>query len=167
MEIIELLLTGALATALVTQLGTYINDRKKHKEARSDLKEDKQDEILEKIDGVRTSLSAEITSIKSGFDSELTSLKGEISHIKKELSDTRNELTEERMKNLRTKIVRFSDEVYDGKNFSKEHYDIILLAITTYSNYCETHPDFENDVIVEAMAYVKDEYRKRRDNHEF
>ena len=63
------------------------------------------------------------------------------------------------IKQCRTRILRFNDELIRGVHHTKEHFDDILDDITEYTRYCEEHRDFKNEKAVEAIANVKRVYR--------
>lgn len=57
-------------------------------------------------------------------------------------------------------ILRFGDELRHGTKHSKEHFDQILLDISFYEHYCDTHTDFENNIALMTIEHIKDVYRK-------
>lgn len=59
----------------------------------------------------------------------------------------------------RVKILRFGDELLHGVSHSKEHFDQILLDITEYQRYCDTHPKFTNHVTVITTKRIEDAYQ--------
>lgn len=67
----------------------------------------------------------------------------------------------------RTQILRFADEIYDGKLHSKEHFSEILDAMDRYNHYCEGHPDFKNMRTVHAQERINEVYRKCEKEHCF
>lgn len=71
------------------------------------------------------------------------------------------------IKQCRTRILRFNDELIRGVHHSKEHFDDILDEITEYTRYCEEHRDFKNEKAVEAIANVKRVYRHCEQTHSF
>lgn len=79
----------------------------------------------------------------------------------KEITDERNaEL-------LRSHILRFGDELLHGTKHSKEHFDQILSDITSYNEYCDTHPNFKNDMTRLTTEHIKNTYRECMDKHSF
>ena len=63
-------------------------------------------------------------------------------------------------KSARTRVLRFGDEVIHGVKHSKEHFDDILLDIHEYDNYCEEHPEFENDRMQLTAMHIKETYAR-------
>jgi len=72
-------------------------------------------------------------------------------HIK--LDDERN------IKQCRMRILRFNDEILQGKPHTKEHYDEILDDITEYERYCEVHPGYRNSKAGMAIRNVETRYQ--------
>lgn len=67
----------------------------------------------------------------------------------------------------RSHILRFGDEILHGVSHSKEHFDQILLDITKYENYCESHPKFLNNIANATIKQIKDTYQKCLDENTF
>lgn len=72
-------------------------------------------------------------------------------HIR--LDDERN------IKQCRMRILRFNDEILQGKRHTKEHYDEILDDITEYERYCETHPGYKNSKAGMAIRNIELRYQ--------
>lgn len=87
--------------------------------------------------------------------------------MKSEIDIIRDENREIHAKDCRVRILRFSDEIYLGQNHSQEHFKQILGDITHYENYCDRHPEFENQIAVAAITQIKDTYNTRLRKHDF
>lgn len=98
---------------------------------------------------------------------EIASVKSELTEVKKDVATMKHEAEEVHAKDCRVRILRFSDELYLGQNHSHEHFKQILCDITTYEKYCDTHPDFENQICVAAIKQIKDSYDERLRKHDF
>ena len=70
-------------------------------------------------------------------------------------------------KEARARVLRFGDEILHNVSHSKEHFDDILQDITEYENYCEEHPEFENDRMQLTAQKIKDTYKKCWEEHSF
>lgn len=79
----------------------------------------------------------------------------------------RNECDERQAVNCRTCIMRFGDEILHGTKHSKEHFDQILLDITSYEKYCEQHPNFENNIAVVTVQHIKRVYQNCLEENSF
>lgn len=80
-------------------------------------------------------------------------------HIK--LDDERN------IKQCRLRILRFNDEILQGRPHTKEHYDEILDDITEYERYCEAHPRYKNSKAGMAIRVVESKYQRHMENKTF
>ena len=60
----------------------------------------------------------------------------------------------------RYRILRFYDEVCEGRKHSESHFEDILDDIDEYELYCDTHPKFKNNRGHVAMKYIRDVYEK-------
>jgi hypothetical protein len=67
----------------------------------------------------------------------------------------------------RSHILRFGDELLHGVDHSKEHFDQILLDISKYEHYCDTHEDYLNDVAHETIKRIKKTYQKCLEENSF
>ena len=71
------------------------------------------------------------------------------------------------IKQCRTRILRFNDEVMRGVHHTKEHFYDVLDDITEYTRYCENNKDFKNEQAVEAIANVRRVYRHCKETDGF
>lgn len=98
-------------------------------------------------------------------------INGEVMEEVKQLKKDFNEMKEtEDMRNAkaaRSRVLRFGDELTHDVHHTKEHFDDVLRDITDYNNYCDSHPNFENDQMHETAEYVKAIYRECLKNHSF
>lgn len=67
---------------------------------------------------------------------------------------------DEQARNQRYRILRFYDEMCEGRNHSESHFEDILDDIDGYKQYCATHPEFRNSRGEVAMEYIKTAYGK-------
>lgn len=73
----------------------------------------------------------------------------------------------EKAKKCRQRILRFSDEIYQGRLHSKEHYEDIIDDIDLYEEFCKAHPDFPNNKALLAIENIKETYKENLDSHSF
>ena len=76
------------------------------------------------------------------------------------VSDLQSKMEESEIKAARMRIQRFADEMYGNVRHSKEHFDLILMDITAYNNYCEKHPGFINEKTKVAQDVITDRYEQ-------
>lgn len=98
---------------------------------------------------------------------EVGNIKDEVQDIKKDVADIREEAKEREATSRRTRILEFGDEILHGVNYSKEHFDQILLDVTSYENYCAEHPRYMNSVAEATIKHIKKVYQQCLDNDGF
>lgn len=67
----------------------------------------------------------------------------------------------------RSHILRFGDELKHGVPHSQEHFDQILLDISKYEHYCDSHPEYPNGKAVATIKLIKNTYQKCLENNDF
>lgn len=60
----------------------------------------------------------------------------------------------------RYRILRFYDEVCEGRKHSESHFEDILDDIDSYERYCAANPDYHNSRGHVAMQYIRDTYAR-------
>ena len=71
-------------------------------------------------------------------------------------------------KNKRYRILRFYDELCEGKIHSESHFVDILDDIDDYTKYCDKHEnEFKNHRGKAAMDYIRETYRKLKESGKF
>lgn len=120
--------------------------------------------ILKKIGSL---LNTEVVQKIEKLDSRVDALEVNFVEMKKTQDDIKKAQDEESAMNSRTKIVRFSDELVEDKNFTKSHFDTILIEINRYESYCNKHPDFINNIAKMAIDYIERIYQRKLENNDF
>ena len=83
-----------------------------------------------------------------------------VDKLGEDLHSLRSECDQREANSCRTRILRFNDEVAHDVHHSKEHFDQTLLDITTYENYCDSHPGYKNNIAAMAIERIKDTYEQ-------
>ena len=65
----------------------------------------------------------------------------------------------EKARNQRYRILRFYDEICEGRKHSESHFEDILDDISNYEKYCAKHPDFRNSRGAIAMKEIEETYK--------
>ena len=65
----------------------------------------------------------------------------------------------EKARNQRYRILRFYDEICEGRRHSESHFEDILDDISDYEQYCQKHPDFKNSRGAIAMKEIEETYK--------
>ena len=83
-----------------------------------------------------------------------------VDELSQRLADLQEKQEESEIKAARMRIQRFADEMYGEVRHSKEHFDLILMDITAYNNYCEKHPGFINEKTRVAQEVIFEKYEQ-------
>lgn len=67
----------------------------------------------------------------------------------------------------RVRILRFEDELQEGRRHSKDSFDQCLSDITYYEQHCEEHPKFRNNQTQATVEHIKAVYTERLEKHDF
>lgn len=105
----------------------------------------------------------EIGSIKK----EMGSVNQEVKCIKKDVEDIREEAKEREATNRRARILDFGDEILHDIDYSKEHWDSVLMDISAYEHYCDDHPHYMNNVAKATIKHIKHMYDKHLEDDSF
>lgn len=95
-------------------------------------------EVVEKVD----KLSEEVDTLKKSYD-------------------------EREALNCRTRILRFNDEIMQGRKHTKDHFDQIITDIDAYEEYCSHHTGFKNSIANDSIERIRRVYKECGDNHSF
>lgn len=68
---------------------------------------------------------------------------------------------------VRVRILRFADEMMEGRKHSKDSFDQVMGDITEYEKYCVDHPDFKNNQTVLTSEHIKRSYAERLEKGDF
>lgn len=97
-----------------------------------------------------------------------------IAEIKKEISDLANDIgkMDEKLDmratvEARIRILKFSDELTEGRLHSKDSFDQCMSDISQYRKYCDVHPEFKNDQTVATVNHITKCYAERLEKHDF
>lgn len=102
-------------------------------------------EVMKKVDGLQTELQS----------------------VKTDVADIREEAKEREATNRRTRILEFGDEILHEIDYSKEHWDSILMDVGAYETYCDDHPHYMNHVAKATIKHIKDMYQKHLQEDSF
>ena len=108
-------------------------------------------------------LMKEMESLKS----DVGSVKNEIIVIKQDVSDIREEAKEREATNRRARILEFGDEILHEIDYSKEHWDAVLIDISEYEHYCDDHPHYMNNVAKATIKHIKHMYDRHLEDDSF
>lgn len=129
------------------------------------------DQIAKKLNGEVMKrfdqLNAEIKKLNSDLKKSNEEHRKDIKKLESDIEDLREESKEREATNNRTRILEFGDELLHGVDYSKEHFDSVLMTISEYENYCSIHPYYMNHVAGSTIKYIKHIYQKRLEQDSF
>lgn len=102
--------------------------------SRRDKKEENNSEVAKEIKSIKT----DIKDVRDEMDVKFSALERKV--------DDGN------ARQARARILRFDDEVQNGKKFSKSAWAQDMEDMTLYKGHCDKYDDFPNDVADEAMS---------------
>ena len=116
---------------------------------RRDDKEDKNKEIVESIRKLDDKVDKRFDILDKKIDS--VDRKG----------DERNAIAS------RVRILRFRDEMLEGRSHTHDSFQQVLSDIDEYELYCDSHPDFRNNQTTSSVEHIKHSYAERLEKHDF
>jgi len=91
----------------------------------------------------------------------LDDIRKTLDDLKTMIQNIRNENDERYAISGRIRILRFEDELQEGKRHSKDSFDQVMSDISAYNKYCEDHPGFKNDQTIATVKHITDVYTER------
>ena len=68
---------------------------------------------------------------------------------------------------MRVRILRFRDEMLEGRNHTHDSFQQVLGDVDEYEEYCSIHPEFRNNQTVATIEHIKKNYQERLEKHDF
>lgn len=90
-----------------------------------------------------------------------------ISALSTKIDSVENKADERAAVDARIRILRFRDEMLEGRGHSHDSFKQVLNDIDEYENYCHTHPSFKNNQTVSTIQHIKKNYEERLERHDF
>jgi gamma-glutamyl:cysteine ligase YbdK (ATP-grasp superfamily) len=116
--------------------------------------------IIPTIISNRKKTQDSIAELKAELKSDIKESNDDIEAVKKTLAAHIREDEDSKNRQARIRILRFYDEVCEGKKHSENHFEDIIEDIDDYESYCQGHPDFKNNRGKTACEYIKEIYQK-------
>lgn len=104
---------------------------------------------------------------KDKKNDDMAEIKADIKTMKTDVENIRKGQNEQKAATARIQILRFADELADGKDFVKGHYDDIYEAMNIYNHYCERNPDFLNDQTIDSQMLIRRKYLNHSEKGDF
>lgn len=112
----------------------------------------------------------EVSKIKINPWSAIGKLIGKflgITGLSNKLDALEKKVDENQAKTIRVRILRFGDDLNEGKWRSKDSWDQCMDDIDSYETYVDTHPDFKNGITVATVERIKSEYAERLEKRDW
>lgn len=93
--------------------------------------------------------------IQGAVRDDFEAIDKKIDNIQSDLTRVKDDLDQEKADQARYRILRFSDEILQGKKHTQEHFNQILSMITEYERYANSHPQYPNGLAVAAITNIK------------
>jgi len=90
-----------------------------------------------------------------------------IENLDKKIDKIDKEAQEREAITARVRILKFMDELLEGRKHTKDSYDQVMTDITNYNKYCSANPDFKNNQTEATIEYINKDYQKRLEKHDF
>ncbi len=134
---------------------------------RRDGKDDWKKKVVESLSALEdkvTSLDGEIAKLDKTMENRIERLKAETNAEFQKLRDSDEE---QNARNSRIRILRFADELREGRRHSKESFEQALSDIDIYDKYCSKHPLFKNNVTHITSEYIREMFQERLEKRDF
>lgn len=86
--------------------------------------------------------------------------------IRKGIADLREDVDRQRMSDIRSLVLDFSNSCLNGRRHTKEEFDHVIKENANYEALVAKY-GISNDVYTEAYGYILRVYRKCLDGHKF
>ena len=90
-----------------------------------------------------------------------------IEELSKKVDILEKRIDENQAITYRTRILRFSDEMYNGVKHSRESFEQTLSDIDSYNKYCQNNPEFINSKTINAAQHINEKYNECLEKHTF
>lgn len=116
--------------------------------------------ILIALIGIIPTIKHNSKETQKTIESSNKSTETRLDKMQKTLDNHIREDEDDNARNRRYRILRFYDEMCEGRLHSESHFEDILDDIDEYEKYCEKHPDYKNNRGKLAMQYITNTYDK-------
>ena len=90
-----------------------------------------------------------------------------VNNLSAEIDEIKEDMARGKAENQRTKIIRFGSEIRLREKHTKDYFDEIMTDITEYEKYCDTHPDFKNNITSASSEIIKETYKRCLEENSF
>lgn len=104
---------------------------------------------------------------KSGIVASINSINEQLKKLEEKIDCVNIKAEERETVQARVRILRFADELQEGRKHSKDSYDQCMSDITQYEKYCCGHPAFKNNQTQATVDYIKRNYSERLERRDW
>ncbi len=90
-----------------------------------------------------------------------------VNGVRDEVDAIKKDMARNKAENQRTKIIRFGSEIRLREKHTKDYFDEIMNDITEYEKYCDSHPDFKNNITATSSEIIKETYKRCLEENSF
>ena len=123
--------------------------------------------ILVALIGIIPAILANGKKTRDSVQAQNEATQAEVAEVKSMLTTHIKEDEDDKARNARYRILRFYDELCEGRRHSESHFEDILDDIDRYEQYCQTHPDYKNSRGHVAMRNIKLTYERLKTEGKF
>lgn len=115
--------------------------------------------IEEKFEGIEERVSR--------IEEAVENIQTDLNTMDEAINDMDSGIKLSRAVNYRVRILRFCDELQEGRKHSKDSFDQVMSDITGYCNYCRDNPTFKNHQTETTIEYIKKAYEERLEKRDW
>lgn len=114
------------------------------------------DKKVNDVDGKVSSLTTKVDTLEE----KVSSITTKVDTLEEKVDESEKSNEERNIILCRARMLRFGDEILHEQKHSKDHFDQILVDCTDYTNYCNTHPGFLNNITEHTIDLINRTYDK-------
>lgn len=119
--------------------------------------------VMDKIEERFEGIESRFTRIESAVDN----IQTDVTALDAAVSGMDSNIRMDQAVNFRVRILRFCDELQEGRIHSKDSFDQVMSDITGYCNYCRENPNFKNNQTETTIEYIKKVYGERLEKRDW
>ena len=120
--------------------------------------------ILKKIG---SAVNEDIKNDVNALGIKVEELGTKVDSLDDEVESFKYSVEENHIIDVRTRILRFGDEIRHKVLHSQEHFEQIIADIDEYDAYCKAHEEFKNNKTVATTEIIKSKYKELLETNEF
>lgn len=116
--------------------------------------------ILVALIGIIPAILSSGKKTRDSVQAQNEATQQQMDEVKDMLTAHIKEDEDDKARNARYRILRFYDEICEGRRHSESHFEDILDDIDRYERYCHTHPEYKNSRGRVAMRNIQSTYER-------